>query len=283
MWKRRFFTGSTAAATAALAATTISAPASAQGSSGSRLQQVLQRGFVVCGVTTTAPPFGFRDDRGQVVGFDVDLATMLAKSLFNDPTKIRLETLAQDARWAAVQQGRVDVAMMATTVYPDRAHRVAFTRGYIDSGFAVLVRKDARFQRVVDLNDPAVRIASRPIPSQRDRLSRYFPRAQGLFFDSPADQILAVRAGRADALQSDLPIVKWYAATHDDLRSLGLFTGFANNAWFTQQGDFPWWLYLDTVVAEMLTGSLHDDYADVYRKWFREEPPPQRPYATAAR
>lgn len=278
MWKRRFFAGSTAAAAAAL--TTVAAsPAAAQGAGASRLQQVLQRGFVVCGVTTTAPPFGFRDDRGEVVGFDIDLARLLARTLFNDPTKIRIETLAQDARWAAVQQGRVDVAMMATTVYPDRAQRVAFTRGYIDSGFAVLVRRDARFQRVAELNEPNVRIASRPIPSQRDRLTRYFPRAQGLFFDSPADQILAVRSGRADALQSDLPIVKWYAATHDDMRSLGLFTGFANNAWFTQLGDFQWWLYLDTVVSEMLTGSLYEDYADVHRKWFREDPPPQRPYA----
>lgn len=281
MWKRRFFAGSTAAAAAALTATAVTAPAAAQGAGTSRLQQVLQRGFVACGVTTTAPPFGYRDERGEVVGFDIDLARLLARTLFNDDSKIKIETLAQDARWAAVQQGRVDVAMMATTVYPDRAQRVAFTRGYIDSGFAVLVRRDARFQRVAELNEPNVRIASRPIPSQRDRLARYFPKAEGLFFDSPADQILAVRSGRADALQSDLPIVKWYAATNDDMRSLGLFTGFANNAWFTQQGDFQWWLYLDTVVTEMLTGSLYDAYADVYRKWFNEDPPPQRAYAAA--
>ncbi|MCC7271256.1 MAG: transporter substrate-binding domain-containing protein [Alphaproteobacteria bacterium] len=278
MMNRRLLMSSAIAAAAT--APLLPIAAAAQQPAESRLQQVLKRGFLVAGVTTTAPPFGYRDDKGEVVGFDIDMARLLAKTLFSDASKIKLETLAQDARWAAVQQGRVDVAMMATTVYPDRAQRVAFTRAYIDSGFAVLVQKGSRFQKIAELNDPQVKIASRPIPSQRDRLSRYFPKAQGLFFDSPADQILAVKAGRADALQSDLPIVKWYAATNDDLRSLGLFTGFANNAWFTQQGDFTWWLYLDTVVSEMLTGSLYDDYADIYRKWFREDPPPQRPYAS---
>ncbi len=135
-----------------------------------------------------------------------------------------------------------------------------------------------RFTKIEQVNDPKVKIASRTFPAQRDRLAKYFPKAQGLFFDSPADQFLAVRSGRADALQTDLPIVKWYAKTNPDMRSLGLFTHTANNGWFTQQGDFTWWLYLDTVVSEMLTGSLYDDYSAAYEKWFGEGPPPQRFY-----
>ena len=75
--------------------------------------------------------------------------------------------------------------------------------------------------------------------------------------------------------------MKWYAKTNPDVRSLGLFTNTANNGWFTRQGDFTWWLYLDTVVSEMLTGSLYDDYADAYKKWFGDQPPPQRFYQAA--
>lgn len=244
----------------------------------SRLYDVLKRGQLVAGVTSTAPPFGYRDDKGEVVGFDVDMAHILAKSLFGDPGKLKLEVLAQDARWASVQAGKVDVAMMATTIYPDRAQKVAFTRGYIDSGFAILAKKDSKLTKWEQVNDPKVKIASRTFPAQKERLAKYFPKAQALFFESPADQFLAVKSGRADVLQSDLPIVRWYTKTNPDMKSLGQFTHTVNNGFFMPQGDFTWWLYVDTVVSEMLTGSLYEDYAAVYHKWFGEDPPPQRFY-----
>ena len=253
----------------------------AQRPAESRLYDVLKRGHLVAGVSSTAPPFGYRDDKGEVAGFDIDMARILARTLFGDPGKVTFEVLAQDARWAAVQAGKVDVAMMATTIYPDRAQKVAFTRAYVDSGFAILVRKDSKLTTLEQVNDPKVKVASRTFPAQKARLARYFPKAQPLFFDSPADQFLAVKSGRADALQTDVPIVKWYAKTNPDVRSLGLFTNTANNGWFTRQGDFTWWLYLDTVVSEMLTGSLYDDYADAYKKWFGDQPPPQRFYQAA--
>ncbi len=250
----------------------------AQKQGDSRLYDVLKRGHLVAGVSSTAPPFGFRDDKGEVVGFDIDMARILAKSLFADATKLKLEVLAQDARWAAVQAGKVDVAMMATTIYPDRAQKVAFSRAYIDSGFAILARKDSKLTKWEQANDPKIKIASRTFPAQKDRLQKYFPKAQPLFFDSPADQFLAVKSGRADALQTDLPIVRWYAKQNPDLKALGQFTQTVNNGFFMQHGDFTWWLYVNTVVSEMLTGSLYDDYTTVYRKWFGEDPPPQRFY-----
>jgi polar amino acid transport system substrate-binding protein len=206
------------------------------------------------------------------------MARILAKSLFADATKLKLEVLAQDARWAAVQAGKVDVAMMATTIYPDRAQKVAFSRAYIDSGFAILARKDSKLTKWEQANDPKIKIASRTFPAQKDRLQKYFPKAQPLVFDSPADQFLAVKSGRADALQTDLPIVRWYAKQNPDLKALGQFTQTVNNGFFMQHGDFTWWLYVNTVVSEMLTGSLYDDYTTVYRKWFGEDPPPQRFY-----
>jgi hypothetical protein len=43
-------------------------------------------------------------------------------------------------------------------------------------------------------------------------------------------------------------------------------------------GDFKWWLFLDTVVKELRTGSRYDQYKETYKKWFGTNPPPQRFY-----
>ena len=44
------------------------------------------------------------------------------------------------------------------------------------------------------------------------------------------------------------------------------------NAIFLRPDDFKWWLFLDTIVAEMLGGSLWSPYKALYKKWFGVEP-----------
>ena len=55
---------------------------SVQAQEKSKLDEVLQRGKVIVGVTSEAPPFGFIDEKGALVGFDIDIAKLIAKYLF---------------------------------------------------------------------------------------------------------------------------------------------------------------------------------------------------------
>src|SRR5271169_4077866 len=56
----------------------------------SKLDEVLARGKIIVGVTSEAPPFGFIDDKSQLVGFDIDIAKLMAKEIFGDENKIEL-------------------------------------------------------------------------------------------------------------------------------------------------------------------------------------------------
>ena len=42
------------------------------------------------------PPFAFKDDKGELVGFDIDVARLAANALFRDPNK--LEFVVSDQR-----------------------------------------------------------------------------------------------------------------------------------------------------------------------------------------
>src|SRR5712692_4881235 len=107
----------------------------------SRLDVVLERGKLIVVTMSTAPPFAFNDDKGQLVGFDIDIARLLAQALFKDPTKVEFVIVTAEGRWPAIESGRADMGVGGTTTYPDRAIRVAFTRPFIDSGISVLVSK----------------------------------------------------------------------------------------------------------------------------------------------
>ena len=110
----------------------------------SKLDEVRTRGRVIVGVTSEAPPFGFIDEKGELVGFDIDVAKLIAKGIFGDDGKIELFKQGFAARWPNTQNGSIDFGIMVTTVYPDRVLQVAFTRPYIDSGIVSLCARTAR-------------------------------------------------------------------------------------------------------------------------------------------
>jgi len=246
----------------------------------SRLDMVLERGKLIVVTMSTAPPFAFNDDKGQLVGFDIDIVRLLATALFKDPGKAEFVVVTAEGRWPAIESGRADMGVGGTTVYPDRAVRVAFTRGFIDSGVSVLVSKKSGIKSIADLNQDKHTIANLNNPQMADRAKRFFPKTKVLTFDTPSGQFLAVRSGRANALQIDTPTADYFASqSKDDFEVLpGLLGASQNNAIYLKPGDFKWWLWLDTAVAELRTGSWYPQYSETYQKWFGKHPPPQKFY-----
>jgi len=252
------------------------ATGAAQAQEKSRLDEILARGKLIVGVTSEAPPFGFIDDKGELVGFDIDIAKMLAKYLFNgDESGKRIEFVRQGfaARWPNVENGTVDIGIQVTTILPDRVLRVAFTRPYIDSGIVLVVRKNTPYKKLADLNSDKLTMALLTNPQQAERAKKFFPRAKTQIFDSIAAQFTAVKSNRADGAQLDTPVARWYVKQNPEMRILEEpLVPPTNNAVFMKQGDFKLWHAVDTLIGEMTGGSLHNEYAAAYEKWFGEKP-----------
>lgn len=247
----------------------------------SKLDEVMDRGYLIIGTTSAAPPFGFIDKKtGELVGFDIDIGKLLAKSIFKDETKVEFVKQSFEARWASVQSGKTDCGIQVTTIYPKRVLKVAFTRRYIDSGIGMIVNNDSPIKHLEDLNNGKYKLANLNNPQMAERAEQFVPKAKVLTFASFSDQFMALQTGRADAAQLDVPTLKWYSAQYPGkFRMLPeLVSNLSNNAIFLRKGDFQWWLTLDTIVGEMLEGVLYNDYNKIYQKWFGDNPPVQRFY-----
>ena len=253
-------------------------PAGAQ--EKSRMDIVIERGKLIVVTLTTVPPFAFNDDKGQLVGFDIDISRLVATALFKDPSKVEFVSVSAEGRWPAIESGRADMGVGGTTTYPDRAIRVAFTRPFIDSGISVLVAKKSGIKSLKDLDQDKYTVANLNNPQMADRAKRFFPKTKVLTFDTPSAQFLAVKSGRATALQIDTPSAEYWAAQNKDEMEVlpGLLGASQNNGIFMKPGDFKWWQWLDTAVAEMRTGSWYPQYSEIYVKWFGKNPPPQKFY-----
>lgn len=249
----------------------------------SKLDEVLARGYLIVGTSSEAPPFGFINEKGELVGFNVDIAKLIARAIFG-AEKIEFVKQGFAARWANVQTGKIDFGIQVTTIYPDRALKVAFTRPYIDSGITLAVRKNSPIRKIADVNNEKYTVANLTAPVQTDRAKKFFPKAKVVTFDSVSAQFTAVKTGRADAAQLDVPVALWYAKENPDIRVLDEWlTDPTNNAIFVKLDDFVWWRVLDTIVGEMRGGSLYSEYKEIYRKWFGVDPPHEKWYMSRGR
>jgi general L-amino acid transport system substrate-binding protein len=99
--------------TAVLATVGLMAGTSAM--AGKTLDQIKQRGQIVCGVNTGLAGFSAADSSGNWSGLDVDHCRALAAAVLSDATKVKYVPLTAQQRFTALQSGEVDVLARNTT------------------------------------------------------------------------------------------------------------------------------------------------------------------------
>jgi len=244
-----------------------------------KLADVLKRGYLIVGTTGATPPFGYKDEKGELQGFDIDMSRLIARALFGDPSKVKFEVLSNEARWPALQNDQVDLLAHSATITPSRLVRVGFTPRYFDTGITVVVSKDSKIKTLLGLNDPSVTVATTTVPEQIDLVKRIAPKAIVASFASVDQQSLALRSGRADAFLVDLPIGMYYAVNNADLKVIPeTYGGYQNYGIAYKLGELEWKQFLDGFVTELTTGYSYVDYTEIYHKYFKIDPPPQRDY-----
>jgi general L-amino acid transport system substrate-binding protein len=122
---------------------------------GERLQTVIDRGKVICGVHGSFQGFGFVDPAGAWSGFDVDFCRAWAAALFNDAEAVEFRGLSAQARFTALQSGEVDVLSRNSTWTWTRDAELGLTFGPVTfyDGQAIMARKDV-------VSDPAAGLAA---------------------------------------------------------------------------------------------------------------------------
>src|SRR6266498_4018985 len=90
--RRRLLTrGAALSGLAVAAAGMVPTAAHAQDGGASRLQNVIDRGKLIAGTGSTNPPWHYEDENGNLVGFDVDMAKLLAGALLLDDEAQRVD------------------------------------------------------------------------------------------------------------------------------------------------------------------------------------------------
>lgn len=177
---------------------------------GDRLQAIMDRGNVICGVHGTFQGFGFLDTDGSWTGFDVEFCRAWAAALFNDANAVEFRALSAQDRFTALQSGEVDVLSRNSTWTLTRDAELGLTFGPITfyDGQAIMARLDVVADATVGLEGlEGAQVCVQSGTTTELNLADQF-RAAGVNYEPVVfeDQNAAFQAyeeGRCDAITSD--------------------------------------------------------------------------------
>ena len=103
---------------------------------------------IVIGLDDNFPPMGFRDDKGQLVGFDIDMAKEAAKRL---GIEAEFKPIDWNAKEAELSGKRVDALWNGLTITEERKQNIAFTAPYMENHQIIVVKGDSPIKTKADL------------------------------------------------------------------------------------------------------------------------------------
>ncbi|CAL9419007.1 glutamate ABC transporter substrate-binding protein [Streptomyces pilosus] len=163
------------------------------------------------GIKYDQPGLGLKTPDGSFSGFDVDVATYVAKELGYEPNQIEwVETKSAD-RENALSRGDVKLIAATYSITDERKQKVDFAGPYLLAHQDLLVKSDSDITEATDLNDKKLCSVTGSTSAQNVK-NDFAPKAQLSNRGGYSECLSALQNGQVDALTTDDSILAGYAA-----------------------------------------------------------------------
>ncbi|MFN2557145.1 MAG: glutamate ABC transporter substrate-binding protein [Nitriliruptorales bacterium] len=172
---------------------------------GSTMARLQQAGRMRVGTKFDQPLFGLKAPGGEVEGFDVEIAKLMAEGIFGEGNiEGRIEFLETPSRVreSSIVDGKVDMVVATYTITEERKQQVSFAGPYYIAGQDIMVKSDNMDIRGVEgLNGR--RVCSAEGSTSLKNLQQRAPQAQVLTFPTYSECAAALGDGRVEAVTTD--------------------------------------------------------------------------------
>ncbi len=169
------------------------------------LARIIKRGELVVGTVGNMPPLNMATKDGEIIGFEMDIARLMAKEL---GVKLKVKTMPFHELLPALEMNAVDMVISGMTITPSRNLRLAFVGPYLASGKAFLAKTEtiANVTDATEVDSPSTRITTLKGSTSQAFVEAVMPKAQLTTTNNYDEAIQLVLEDKAHAMVADYPI-----------------------------------------------------------------------------
>jgi polar amino acid transport system substrate-binding protein len=166
---------------------------------------------IVVGLDDHFPPMGFRDDKNNIVGFDIDMAKEAAKRL---GMEVEFKPIDWNSKEAELNGKRIDVLWNGLTITEKRKQNILFTNAYMENKQIIVVAANSPLKTKADLAGKTVGVqdgsSSIEAVEKEATVAKSFKELKK--YPDNVAALMDLKAGRIDALVVDEIVGRYYIA-----------------------------------------------------------------------
>lgn len=168
------------------------------------INRIDKKGEIRIAMTGEQPPYSTKDKYGTWMGFEVELAEALAKSM---GVKLTLVELPFDQLLTALEDKKVDAVMSGLTITPERNSRFYFAGPYSVSGKSIITKSEvlSKIANSDDMNEAKYKIACLKGSTSEKFIQEAMNNVQIVTVENYDKGVELVLNDGADAMVADFP------------------------------------------------------------------------------
>ncbi|SHJ98844.1 amino acid ABC transporter substrate-binding protein, PAAT family (TC 3.A.1.3.-) [Clostridium cavendishii DSM 21758] len=170
-----------------------------------------EKDTIVIGLDDTFVPMGYKDDKGEIVGFDVDLAK---EALNKIDKKVKFQPIDWNMKETELNNKNIDLIWNGYSITDERKEKVTFTNPYLDNKQIIITLKNSKIKTKKDLSNAKVGVqnssSSLEALNKQEDIIKNLKDRKPVLFDTNNEALMDLEAGRIDAVVADEILAKYY-------------------------------------------------------------------------
>ncbi|MBK0347713.1 amino acid ABC transporter substrate-binding protein [Aerococcaceae bacterium zg-ZJ1578] len=226
---------------------------------------------VTIGFDDTFAPFGFKNEQGEIVGFDVDLA----ESVFSRMgVSYEFQPIDWSTKETELKMGNIDMIWNGYTITEEREKVLQFSDSYVDNRQIIIVKKESEIQTKADLAGKIV--ATQAESSSLEGILKDSAFVESIDGQAPITYATFVEVfadldnGRADAIVVDETLATYFLSKNkqgDAYRILKENFGEEKYAVGFRKSDAA---FVEKFNAALAAVKQDGTFAEISKKWFED-------------
>lgn len=222
----------------------------------------------VMGLDDTFAPMGFRDEKGQLIGFDIDLANEVSKRL---GITIEFQPIDWSMKETELNAGNIDFIWNGYTITAERQEKVAFSKPYLENSQIIVVLANSDVKTKADLTGKNVAVQAESSALDAINAEPDFVKSVNelVEFSTNNEAFMDLEAGRSNALVVDEVLARFYMRQNGQDKFKVLEEDFGDEEYGIglRKDEVELLKKLDEALDKMKKDGTYDE---IYAKWFSE-------------
>lgn len=223
----------------------------------------------VLGMDDTFAPMGFRDEKGELVGFDVELAQAAAKEM---GIKIECQPIDWTVKETELDSGNVDLLWNGYSITPEREKKVLFSDPYMDNRQIIITLKDSPVNSKADLAGKRITVQGESSALEAVMKDEAFVKSLAeppVEYATNTECFKDIEAKRCDAIVVDEVLARYYMKQNGEENYKVLDDNFGEEKFAVgmRKDDVALQEALNKALAKLKEDGTYDE---IYKKYFAD-------------